>query len=352
MASRGKIKKVLVTGGCGFIGSWVCEKYIKDGWDVVAYDNMTKGELSRTGYNVEKSRHYNWDYLKKLGVTLTKSDIRNKEELFEWAKDVDFIVHTAAQPAVTISIEEPELDITTNVVGTFNVLEAAKKFNIPVVSCATIHVYGNKINEELSEDKTRYIRNPPLIDETYPTLGGRLTPLHASKSSADTYVRTYIDTYKIKAASFRLTGLYGPRQFGGEDHGWVANFSIRAILDIPIIIYGTGKQARDILYASDLVEAFDSFYRNPISGIYNIGGGEDNIISLIECVSLIEKILGKKVRVEYQPARFGDLNYFACDISKARKQLKWSPSVKPQEGVKRLIEWVLKEKDIFKKISL
>jgi len=348
--SRRKSKKILVTGGCGFIGSWVCEKYIRDGWKVISYDNMTKSELARTGYNVSKARDYNWNYLSRLGVNLVKADVRNKEELFEYASGVDFIVHTAAQPAVTISIEDPRTDITTNVLGTFNVLEAARKFDIPVVSCATIHVYGNKINDELTEGKTRYLRKPALIDESYPTLGGRLTPLHASKSSADTYVRTYIDTYKIKAASFRLTGLYGPRQLGGEDHGWVANFSIRALLDIPIVIYGTGKQSRDILYASDLVEAFDSFYRNPVPGIYNIGGGKDNIISLVECVSLIERILGKKVKVEYRAARFGDLNYFACDISKARKNLRWSPTVKPDEGVSRLIEWAQSEKDIFQKL--
>ncbi|MCX5782045.1 MAG: NAD-dependent epimerase/dehydratase family protein, partial [Elusimicrobia bacterium] len=237
--------KVLVTGGCGFIGSWVCEYYAKRGDQVISYDNLTKMELVRTGYNVEKARNYNWDFLKSLGVNLVKADIRNKEELFNYVSGCDFIVHTAAQPAVTISIENPELDITTNVVGTFNVLEAARKFNIPVVSCATIHVYGNKINNEIKEGKTRYVRKPKLIDENYPPLGGIITPLHASKYSADTYVRMFIETYKVKAASFRLTGLYGPRQLGGEDHGWVANFCIRAILDMPIKIYGSGKQVRD-----------------------------------------------------------------------------------------------------------
>jgi CDP-paratose 2-epimerase len=341
--------KVLVTGGCGFIGSWVCEYYAKRGDYVISFDNMTKHELIRTGYNVEKARDYNWNYLKTLGVNLVKGDIRNKEELFEYAKDVDYIVHTAAQPAMTISIEEPELDITTNLIGTFNVLEAARRFNVPVVSCATIHVYGNDINKELKEGKTRYVRRPVAISENYPILGGKITPLHASKASAEIYIRTYIETYKVKTASFRLTGLYGPRQLGGEDHGWVANFCIRAVLGLPINIYGTGKQVRDILYASDVVSAFDAFYKHQIPGIYNIGGGESNIISLIECCEVIKKILKRDVEINFLPPRLGDLYYFVCDISKAKKNLKWKPKVKPEEGIKNLLKWVEENIDLFKK---
>lgn len=340
--------KVLVTGGCGFIGSWVCEYYAKKGDQVIAYDNMTKLELMRTGYNVEKARDFNWDYLKSLGVKMVKADIRNKEELFTSVNGCDYIIHTAAQPAMTISWEDPELDFTTNLAGTFNVLEAARKFKIPVVSCATVHVYGNKINDELKEDKTRFVRNPEGIDETYPTLGGFITPLHASKAAGDIYVRTYIETYKMKAASFRLTGLYGPRQLGGEDHGWVANFCIRALLGMPISIYGTGKQMRDILYAGDLVAAFDAFYNKQVPGIYNIGGGHDNMISLVECISYIEKVLGKKLDVKFENERFGDLKYFVCDIKKATAGLGWKPKVKPAEGINNLIEWIRNNPDLFK----
>jgi len=249
-------------------------------------------------------------------------------------------VHTAAQPAMTISIEEPELDFSTNVLGAINVLEAARRFDIPVVSCATIHIYGNEINRQLSEAKTRYVRKPIAIDESYPTLTGTITPLHASKASADIYMRTYIDTYKVKAASFRLTGLYGPRQLGGEDHGWVANFCIRAITDLPIVIYGTGKQVRDILFARDVVRAFDSFYRHPRPGIYNIGGGKENMISLLESIELISKILKKKIKVKFDKERLGDLKYFVCDIKKAKRQLCWAPAIRPKEGIERLIGWI------------
>ncbi|MFH1398319.1 MAG: NAD-dependent epimerase/dehydratase family protein [Candidatus Omnitrophota bacterium] len=339
--------KVLVTGGCGFIGSWVCEYYAQKGERVISYDNMTKHELMRTGYNVAKAREFNWNYLNKLGVKLVKADIRNQEELFDYAKDCDFIVHTAAQPAMTIGIENPKLDLTTNVLGTFNVLEAGRRFDIPVVSCATIHIYGNCINRELKEARTRYLRNPVGIAEAYPTLTGTITPLHASKASADIYVRTYIDTYKVKAASFRLTGLYGPRQLGGEDHGWVANFCIRAIMDLPIVIYGTGKQVRDILFAQDVVRAFDSFYRHPKPGIYNIGGGKENMISLSESIELISKILKKKIKVKFDKERLGDLKYFVCDIAKARRALRWQPTVRPQQGIKSLIRWIMDNKKLF-----
>ena len=339
--------KVLVTGGCGFLGSWVCEYYARKGSGVVSYDSMTKYELMRTGYNVKGARDYNWDYLENLGVKLVKADVRNRQELFEYAKDCDFIVHTAAQPAMTLSIEDPRLDFSTNVLGTLNVLEAAREFRVPVVSCATIHVYGNQINVGLKEGKKRYLRKPVAIGEEYPTLGGTLTPLHASKASADTYVRAYIDTYKVKAASFRFTGLYGERQFGAEDHGWVANFCIRAVKGFPITIYGTGKQVRDILYAADAVSAFDAFYRRSVPGVYNIGGGKENMISLLESIELIGRITGKKVQAKFAAQRPGDLSYFVCEIKKAKKHLRWSPLVRPEGGIRDLIKWIESNSKLF-----
>jgi CDP-paratose 2-epimerase len=339
--------RVLVTGGCGFLGSHVCEFYIQKRAEVIAYDNMTKNELKRTGFQTEKARNYNWNFLKKLGVKTIKADIRDFNQLFKAAKNCNYIIHTAAQPAMTISWEDPELDITTNVMGTFNVLEVARKLNIPVASCATIHVYGNSINQELNEGEKRYIRNPESIGEDYRTLQGTLTPLHASKASADIYVKTYIDTYKMEAASFRLTGIYGTRQFGGEDHGWVANFSIRSVLGLPSAIYGTGKQVRDIIYATDVCAAFHAFYQTRKSGIYNIGGGPQTSISLLECFDIIEEILKIKPQVKFYDQRHGDLSYFICDISKAKKNLNWEPRVMPKEGISKLIDWITTDKNIF-----
>ena len=340
--------RVLVTGGCGFLGSHVCELYARRGDTVIAYDNMTKYELNRTGYSAEKAREYNMKFLEKLGVTVVKQDIRDFAILMECSAGADFIIHTAAQPAMTISVEDPELDFSTNVLGTFNVLRVAKELKIPMASCGTIHIYGNRINESLKDGSTRYVRKPPAIDESHPVVEGTLTPLHASKRSADLYIETFIHSYGLPIASFRLTGLYGPRQFGGEDHGWVANFSIKTLLDQPLRIFGTGKQVRDILYATDAARAFHAFYENGTPGIYNIGGGLKYSISLLECVDLIGRITEKKPKVEFDKMRLGDLLYFVCDIKKAEKQLKWKPAVSPEEGIKKMIEWIKKEKNIFK----
>jgi len=342
-------KKILVTGGCGFLGSHVCEYYTKRGDRVLSYDNMTKHELKRTGFATDEARNHNWNYLNSIGVELVRADIRDFDLLMQHAQGCDYIIHTAAQPAMTISWEDPRLDITSNVLGTFNVLETARTLKIPVACCATVHVYGNQINNELKELDNKYIRQPAGINEAYPTLGGTLTPLHASKAAGDNYVRAYIDTYGLMAASFRLTGIYGTRQFGGEDHGWVANFAIRSMMGWPIMIYGNGKQVRDIIYATDVCEAFEAFYQKQKPGIYNIGGGIQTAISLLECIDIIAEINEKKPAVDFAPERLGDLRYFICDTAKAENVLNWKPKVTPREGVKRLIEWIEKEKGLFKK---
>jgi len=341
------LKKVLVTGGCGFLGSHVCEFYRRKGAEVIAYDNMTKTELARTGFAVESARNYNSDFLRSIGVSVVKADVRNEQELLDHASGCDYIVHTAAQPAMTISWEDPRLDITTNVIGTFNALEAARRHNIPVACCATIHIYGNEINKRLTEAATRYIKKPVAISETHPTLEGTLTPLHASKAAGDTYVRVYSDTYKVAAASFRLTGIYGPRQFGGEDHGWVANFAIRSVMGWPLTIFGTGKQVRDIIYATDICEAFDTFYRVRVPGVYNIGGGPGTMLSLLECIDIIEQINGRRPEVRFEPDRHGDLRYFVCNITKAKKTFGWKPKVKPRKGIEKLIQWISENKHLF-----
>jgi len=340
--------KIVVTGGCGFLGSHVCERFRKCGNEVVAFDNLTKFEYTRSGYNTDAIRDYNRKYLEAIGVYCHIGDIGNVNDLYNICKDADYLIHTAAQPAMTISIEEPGLDIRTNVMGTFNVLETARKYDIPIVSCSSIHVYGNKINESLSEEPTRFTRKPPTIDEEFPTLQGNVSPLHASKRSAEIYVQSYIDTYGLKAATFRFTGMYGPRQFGGEDHGWVANFTIRTLAGLPIRIFGTDKQVRDILYVSDAAAAFEAFYQHQEPGLYNIGGGEENIISIRECISAIRTITGISSNVTLEPYRFGDLYYFVSNITKAKTQLEWAPSVGPAEGLEKLIEWVRSSIHLFR----
>jgi CDP-paratose 2-epimerase len=338
--------KVLVTGGCGFLGSHVCEYFLKKQWEVISFDNMTKYELNRTGYGSGATRDYNWNYLKSLGATMVKGDIRNLEHLLDRTEGCDFIVHTAAQPAMTVSWEDPEHDFTTNVVGTFHVVEAARKRKIPVVNTSSIHVYGNSINDTLLEEETSYTRNPIEIPETQPVMVGKISPLHASKMSAEHYIQTYRDMYDVVGASFRFTGIYGERQFGGEDHGWVANFAIRSVFGMPIRIFGNGKQTRDILYAGDGADSYLQFFKNPIPGTYNIGGGKEHKISLLQSIYMIGEILGKKPEVIMEADRPGDMRYFICDISAARK-FGFNPSVKPREGIEKLIRWVEANKTVF-----
>jgi CDP-paratose 2-epimerase len=340
--------KVLVTGGCGFLGSHVCEFYAGRGDCVIAYDNMTKYELGRTGYALEEARTYNSDYLRGMGVHVVVGDIRDFDTLMEYSSEVDFIIHTAAQPAMTISLEEPELDFSTNVRGTFNVLRVVKQLRIPMVSCGTIHIYGNRINESLKEGEMRYVRTPPSIDESHPVVEGTLTPLHASKRAAELYTETFIHSYLLPVASFRFTGLYGPHQFGGEDHGWVANFCIKILQNQPVRIFGSGKQVRDVLFAKDAVRAFHAFYEHGTPGIYNIGGGLGCALSLLECIHLIGRITGKEPEVVFEKGRLGDLLYFVCDTEKAEMELNWRPEVRPAQGVRELVRWIEEEKTLFR----
>jgi CDP-paratose 2-epimerase len=249
---------------------------------------------------------------------------------------------------MTISWENPELDFSTNTRGTFNVLEAARLAGIPVAICSSIHTFGpDAINASLGEEATRYTREPVAIDESEALLQGAVTPLHASKRSNEIYVQSYIDTYRLQAACFRLTGIYGPNQFGGEDHGWVANFAIRTALGLPVTIFGTGKQLRDILYATDAAAAFEAFYRSPVPGIYNLGGGPPAMISLLECITLIERLVGRKAHVFFQDGRLGDLRYFVTNYSKFQQATGWEPRVRPEEGVGRLVQWIAAQSELF-----
>ena len=339
--------KILVTGGAGFLGSHICEYYKNKGWEVIAYDNLTKYEINRSGYNTEKAREYCPNFLTSIGVKLAVQDVRDYDSLLAHSKGCDYIVHCAAQPAMTIAIEDPRYDFTVNAFGTQNAVEVAGKLDVPLAICSTIHVYGNGINKDLDVGEDRFVRDPPVIDESQPTLDGEITPLHTSKFAAELCARYGIDTYGRKIAIFRLTGMYGPRQLGCEDHGWVANFAIRTELGLPIKIFGTDKQVRDILYVKDAVEAFDSFYfkRNP--GIYNIGGGLATIISLKQCLSQLSQITGKEQTINLEPARTGDLWYFACDSFKAYQNLNWIPRTSNKKGLDTLCKWVRENKHLF-----
>jgi len=342
--------KILVTGGTGFLGSHVCELFRDKGWEVVAYDNLTKFEYNRAGFK-DEVRDYNLKFLDSIGVLTIIDDIRNLKMLRKAMNGSDLVAHCAAQPAMTIAIEDPQLDLEVNVQGTLNVLEACRDKKTPVVNCSTIHLYGNGLNKWLNDkNKThlRYEYGTAISEDFYPLLSGTLSPLHASKRAAELYVQTYADTYNIPTTNFRLTGIYGQRQFGGEDHGWVANFTIRTLFNKPIKIFGTDKQVRDILYVKDAARAFFDWYKHGCpSGTFNIGGGEKTAISIREVLDLLEEMTGKKSTIEMLPKRHGDLWWFVSDYTKAEQAFGWHPSVVPSLGLVPLIDWIQQERKLF-----
>lgn len=335
------MSRIFITGGAGFLGSHLCEYYRNQGWDVVAYDNLTKHELMRTGYDVVGARDYIVKFLLGIGVKLVIADVRDFKVLLEKAEGCDYIVHCAAQPAMTIALEEPSFDAQVNIQGTINVLEVARRLEVPVVNCSTIHIYGNGLNELIKEGEEVFFKPGDYIKEASPVLSGTLTPLHASKRAAEIYTRTYAESYGVKAATFRLTGMYGPRQFGGEDHGWVANFAIRTLLGLPITVYQTDKQVRDIIYVADAVSAFVKFYEaGAPPGIYNICGGEPAAVSLGQVLKMLERITQVKQEVSLAPARQGDLLWFVGDYSKAKERFGWEPQVSTVTGLVDLTDWI------------
>jgi CDP-paratose 2-epimerase len=348
-------EKILVTGGAGFVGSHVAESHAKRGNDVIVFDNLSREHLLGKGY---KNANYNWNHLARYNnIKLIKGDVTNFEELKEASKDVNAIIHTAAQTAVTTSLTEPKTDFMINTLGTFNVLEAARKFcsNPAIIFCSTNKVYGNNVNGiNVMEKETRYAFEDKFkngVPETFPIDLCEHTPYGCSKLAGDLYTQDYAKIYGLKTAVFRMSCIYGTRQFGVEDQGWVAWFTIATITGKPITIYGDGKQVRDILYVTDLVNAFDNFLqrKNQLSGeVFNMGGGPENTISLLELLDMLEQLTGKRSKITFSNWRPSDQKVYVSNISKAKEKLRWSPKVSPKEGVEKLVNWILENKRLFK----
>jgi len=344
--------KLLITGGAGFIGSHLAENYAKKYEEVIVYDDLSR---ARTLKKKDKNSLYNWNYLKNAysNVKMVKADVRNFNKIKEAGKGVDAIIHAAAQVAVTTSLAEPRTDFEINALGTFNALEVARLNDATFVLCSTNKVYGENVNKiPLTEYAKRYYftdkKYKDGIPESFPTDQCCHSPYGCSKLAADIYTQEYAHTYGLKTSVFRLSCIYGERQFGVEDQGWVAWFVTATLTDKPITIYGDGKQARDILYIRDLVEAFDAFMTsNQKHEVFNLGGGPDNTISLLELLDLLKKHAGKRPRISFKNWRPADQKVYVSNISKAKTLLNWEPKINPKEGVKRLIKWVHNNLELF-----
>jgi len=302
---------VVVTGGAGFVGSHVAEYYAQRGKRVTVIDNLSRPSLLN---RPETSSLDNSTYLASLpNLALLRQDIRDLDALLPVFSDADVVIHAAAQTAVTTSVTNPLEDFSVNALGTLNVLEAARQSaaSPAVVVCSTNKVYGNRVNDlTIVEEETRYRFDNAFANGVPEDLGVDLcehSPYGCSKLAADIYAQDYAHLYGMRVGVFRMSCIYGPRQFGLEDQGWMAWFVIASLLRHPLTIYGDGKQLRDVLYVTDLVRAFDAFVTSDLpNGVFNLGGGPENTLSLVELLDMIADITGVRTGVSFDDWRPGD----------------------------------------------
>jgi len=339
--------RILITGGAGFVGCNLANYFLSKGHEVTVFDNLSRNGTEK---NLEwlKSDH-------KTGFEFIKDDIRNFDSMVKAVEDKDFIFHTAGQVAVTTSVKNPREDFEINALGTFNVLDAARKTNSDpiIVFTSTNKVYGNNVNKiPLTEKATRHefadLKYKNGVPEDFFTDADEHTPYGSSKYAADIYVRDFFTIYGLRTVTFRMSCTYGIRQFGNEDQGWVAHFIISSFFNKPLVVYGDGKQVRDVLFIDDLVRAFELACQNidkTKGRAYNIGGGIKNTISLIELLNLL-KGFGLNPEYTFDDWRPADQKVYISDVKKAA-EFGWEPKTSPEEGVKKLLEWVKQNKSLF-----
>jgi CDP-paratose 2-epimerase len=339
-------KKYLVTGGAGFIGSNYVYRLLRRGEQVSIYDNFSRAGAPR-----------NLDWLKQEfgenAFEVITGDVRDADKIATSARGADVIVHLAGQVAVTTSVINPRDDFESNALGTFNVLEAARTSgrNPILIYASTNKVYGGMEGVELFEEPTRW-RYKDLVQgcpESQPL--DFHSPYGCSKGTGDQYVRDYHRIYNLQTVVLRQSCIYGTRQFGVEDQGWVAWFIIAAVMGKPITIYGDGKQVRDILFVDDLLNAYDLAVEKidiTRGQVYNLGGGPENVMSIwAEFQPKLEKLLGRSMEVARGDWRPGDQRVFYADIRKAKSELGWTPSINVEAGVQKLFAWVMENKKLF-----
>lgn len=337
--------KILVTGGAGLVGSHVAEYFAQKKWDVIVYDNLCRSQLF--GYD-GKSVEYNWEYLTQYkNVIRVKADVRDQKQLLKAIpKDIDAIIHTAGQPGVPSSVKDPLTDFSINANGTLQVLEALRQKNSQAVFIytSTNKVYGENVDKvPLQEKKTRYVfsDNRAGITEALSIDQTARTPYGSSKLAGDLYTQEYRHMYGIPAYCFRMSCIYGDRQFGFEDQGWVAHFIFSLLKGAPVTIYGSGKQVRDLLYVDDLARAFELvIQKKPKQSVFNIGGGQQNTLSLLEFVSYLEKKAKKKLSMNFTHERPSDQKVYISDFTSFSAATGWKPEVSCQEGIDRLYGWI------------
>ena len=337
-------RPILVTGGAGFIGSNLADRLAAEGHDVLVLDALAREGVER---NLDwlKSRH-------PQRISSVIADVRDADALGRAARDASAVFHLAAQVAVTTSMVDPVSDFDVNVRATVSLLEAlrARREPVPLLFASTNKVYGDLGDLEFDLEGEAYVpRDPEVrrrgIGETR-TLDFH-TPYGCSKGAADQYVLDYARSFGIPTAVLRMSCIYGQRQMGTEDQGWVAHFLIRALDGEPISIFGDGRQVRDILDVSDAVDAYVAAWRRiaQVSGrAFNLGGGPENAVSLRQLVAHMEDLLGRRVQLEFADWRPGDQRYYVSDTRLAQRELGLGTARPWREGVAALASWLQGER--------
>jgi CDP-paratose 2-epimerase len=337
------VGNILITGCAGFIGSHIADYFLRYGDRVVGIDNLSR---KGTENNLKILNNYDNFIFEKEDICdyLKLTDIYKRQGPF------DLIVHEAAQVAVTTSVLEPRMDFEQNALGTFNMLEATRLYSPEAFFefASTNKVYGKMADKKIEERSKRYVYADGHlgIDETCPL--DFYSPYGCSKGTADQYVHDYSRIYGLKTVVLRQSCIYGTRQYGIEDQGWVAWFTIASILNKPITIYGDGKQVRDILWVDDLVGIYVRLYKDShkVNGeVFNIGGGSENTLSLLELVTILKEEGVMKRDPGFAAWRPGDQKIFVCDLNKIYNAIGWKPLTSPKDGVRRLVSWTADHKD-------
>lgn len=349
--SQADDRPILITGGAGFIGSNLADRLAGEGHRVRVYDALARAGVD-TNLHWLKDRHGD-----RIEVVI--ADIRDEPVLADAAIDAKVVFHLAAQVAVTTSMVDPRDDFEVNILGTLNLLEALRRGGdvTPLIFASTNKVYGDLADLEFDAGDHGYApRDPDVrahgIGEARPL--DFHTPYGCSKGAADQYVLDYARTFGVPTAVLRMSCIYGQRQMGTEDQGWVAHFLIRALEGRPITLYGDGQQVRDILDVGDAVSAYVAAWRriDAVAGTaFNLGGGPDNAVSLRGLVGYIGGLIGRDVDLQWGDWRAGDQRYFVADTRAAQAALALAPRRGWQDGVEALAHWLADARGINRPIG-
>ena len=333
-------RPILITGGCGFIGCNLADALATRGNKVVTFDNLSRAGV-RENAQWLKSRHGEL-------VSVITGDVRESISVIEAVRACGAVLHLAAQVAVTGSLLDPVDDFETNARGTLNVLEAIRLHNpaAPMIFASTNKVYGRLVaDDEIRQVDQRHVPSDPQlgagVTEQAPL--DFYSPYGCSKGAADQYVRDYARVYGLHTAVLRMSCIYGPRQFGTEDQGWLAHFMLRSILGEPLTIFGDGLQVRDALHVSDAVRAWIAVLDNiqAVRGrVFNLGGGSDNAISLLELIQEIERLRGVAPLFSFDEWRPGDQPWYVSRIDAIASAVGWRPQVPLHQGLRSLLDWL------------